>query len=267
MPRARIDMKTTSVRRSGRAALVARATLALVSACAVGPDYERPEHARARRVQGSAAPADARGCPRRPPTRSTAATGGSLFGDPVLTALAAAGRVSNQNVAAAVAAYAQAQALVREQRAALSRRSARRERDALRRRQRRGPAQRQQPSRLGFTASWEPDFWGALRLAVEGAQASAQASAADLAAARLSAQGALATDYFALREADTEIALLTARVDGYERALQITQNRYDAGIAQRTDVLQAQTQLETTRADLVGDGAASARGSSTRSPS
>ena len=63
------------------------------------------------------------------------------------------------------------------------------------------------------------------------AEASAQASEADLAAARLSAQAELATDYFALREADAEIALLRSAVDGYERALQITQNRYDAGIA------------------------------------
>ena len=61
--------------------------------------------------------------------------------------------------------------------------------------------------------------------------ASAQASAADLAAARLSAQGELATDYFSLREADAEIACCAQTIDGYERALQITQNRYDAGIA------------------------------------
>ena len=104
--------------------------------------------------------------------------------------------------------------------------------------------------RLGFTASWEPDIWGQLRLAVTGAQASAEASAANLAAARLSAQAALATNYFALREADNEIALLTNAVTAYERSRQITQNQYDAGIAQRTDVLQAQTQLETTRANL-----------------
>ena len=60
----------------------------------------------------------------------------------------------------------------------------------------------------------------------------------------------LATDYFALRETDNEIALLTAAVSAYERSLRITQNQYDAAIAQRTDVLQAQTQLETTRANL-----------------
>jgi NodT family efflux transporter outer membrane factor (OMF) lipoprotein len=89
-----------------------------------------------------------------------------------------------------------------------------------------------------------------LRLAVTGAQASAEASAANLAAATLSAQAALATNYFALREADNEIALLTNAVTAYERARQIAQNQYDAGIAQRTDLLQAQTQLETTRADL-----------------
>src|SRR6185437_13203019 len=83
------------------------------------------------------------------------------------------------------------------------------------------------------------------------AQASAQASAADLAAAKLSAQAALATDYFALREADNEIKLLTAAVEAYSKSLRITQNQYDVGIAQRTDVLQAQTQLETTQANLV----------------
>ena len=78
----------------------------------------------------------------------------------------------------------------------------------------------------------------------------AQGSAADLAAARLSAQGAMAIDYFSLREADSEAELLARSIEGYERALQITQNRYDAGIAPKTDVLQAQTQLLTTRSSL-----------------
>ncbi len=171
-----------------------------------------------------------------------------LFGDPTLSSLVEQVEVSNQNVAAAVAAYAQAQALVRQQRAALfpslainagATRSG-------------GAGSLAQPTnlQLGLGASWEPDIWGQLRLAVTSAQASAQASAANLAAARLSAQAALATDYFALREADNEIALLTAAVSAYERSLRITQNQYDAAIAQRTDVLQAQTQLETTRANL-----------------
>ena len=75
---------------------------------------------------------------------------------------------------------------------------------------------------VSLGATWEPDVWGALRLAVTGAQASAEASAANLAAARLSAQAAVATDYFALREADNEIALLRAAADAYARALRIT---------------------------------------------
>ena len=76
-------------------------------------------------------------------------------------------------------------------------------------------------------------------------------SAADLAAARLSAQGELAIDYFSLREADCADALLAQTIDGYERSLQITQNRYDAGIAAKTDVLQAQTQLANAQADAL----------------
>jgi NodT family efflux transporter outer membrane factor (OMF) lipoprotein len=79
----------------------------------------------------------------------------------------------------------------------------------------------------------------------------AKARAATLAGARLSAQALLATDYFSLREADNEIALLTSAVNAYERSLRITKNQYEAGIAQLSDVLQAQTQLETTRANLI----------------
>ena len=158
--------------------------------------------------------------------------------------------MSNQNVAAAVASYAQAQALVKEQRAALFPSLAL---NAGATRSGGGGSQQRTGSNfeLGLGASWEPDIWGKLRLGVTSAEATAQASEATLAAARLSAQAALATNYFALREADNEIKLLTAAVDAYAKSLRITQNQYDVGIAQRTDVLQAQTQLETTQANLV----------------
>ena len=86
---------------------------------------------------------------------------------------------------------------------------------------------------VSLGGDWAPDFWGRVGRAVEGARASAQASAADLAAARLSAQGELASDYFSLREADSEADLLGRTIEGYERALQITQNRYAAGVAPR----------------------------------
>jgi NodT family efflux transporter outer membrane factor (OMF) lipoprotein len=186
------------------------------------------------------------------------------FDDPALSALVAQVAVSNQNVAAAVAAYAQAQALVRQNRAglfpAMSLNAAATRSGSVGGARSAGTTTATTTSRgtdlqLGLSASWEPDVWGKLGDAVSSAQASAQASAADLAAARLSAQASLATDYFALREADNETALLTDAVAAYERALRITQNQYDAGIAQRTDVLQAQTQLATTRASLTAMGA------------
>lgn len=230
-----------------RAAAAAVGACALLTACSLGPAYQRPD-ASVSSTFKEAPPAGAPWFPAAPADALDRGPWWELFDDPVLSGLAAQVEVSNQNVAAAVASYEQAQALVREQRAglfpslALTGSAARNG----------GPGATGNASQfqLGVGAAWEPDIWGRLRLAVTGAGASAEASAANLAAARLSAQAALASNYFALREADNEIALLTSAGAAYERSLQITRNQYDAGIAQRTDVLQAQTQLETTRANL-----------------
>jgi NodT family efflux transporter outer membrane factor (OMF) lipoprotein len=229
--------------------LVVWALGAPLAACSLAPPYERPS-APAPPADKEAPAADATGFPAAPADELDRGAWWRLFGDPVLSGLVEQVEVSNQNVAAAVAAYAQAEALVRQQRAALFPSLAL---AAGATRTGGGGAQGRAGTSLdvNLNATWEPDLWGALRLAVSGAQASAQASAADLAAARLSAQAAVATNYFALREADNEIALLTSAVDAYARALRITQNQYQVGIAQRTDVLQAQTQLETTQANLV----------------
>ncbi len=103
---------------------------------------------------------------------------------------------------------------------------------------------------LSADAAWEVDLWGRLAQASAGAQASLQASADDLAAARLSAQATLAQTYFSLRTADAQLALLERSVAAYQRSLDLTQARYDGGVAARTDVLQAQTQLKTALAQL-----------------
>ena len=222
---------------------------ALLSACAVGPGYQRPTSA-APSAFKEAPQGDAGWFPAAPADALDRGPWWALFGDAELNRLVAQVEVSNQNVAAAVAAYAQARALVAQQRAGLfpsitadgsARRSGGNGGNGG------GTASSFQAS---LDASWQADVWGGLRRGVESAQASAQASDASLAAARLSAQGELATDYFSLRDADLELGLLRSGVDGYRRALTITQNRYDAGIAPRTDVLQAQTQLANTRADL-----------------
>ena len=103
---------------------------------------------------------------------------------------------------------------------------------------------------LGLGASWEPDLWGRIANTVSAATATAQASEADLANATLSAQTTFVTDYLSVREADAEIATLKTTIVGYQRALTITQNRYNAAIAQKSDVLQAQTTLANAQADL-----------------
>jgi NodT family efflux transporter outer membrane factor (OMF) lipoprotein len=224
--------------------LFAAALLALlVSGCAVGPDYRRPTLqavSRFKEAEGwvPAAPADAL---ERGPWWS-------LFGDPVLDQLVARVEISNQNVAAAVGAYAQARALVREQRASLF------PSVTLNGKDNRSASGGNNGSvsnnyQLSLGGSWEPDVWGRLGRAADGATSGAQASAADLASATLSAQGELAINYFSLRQLDAQKALLASTLTGYQRALDITQNRYTAGISAKTDVLQAQTQLANAHAD------------------
>jgi len=100
-------------------------------------------------------------------------------------------------------------------------------------------------------ASWEIDLWGQLSQASSAAQAGYQASADDLAAARLSAQATLAQTYFLLRAAEIQQSLLERTVKGYQRALDLTQARYDGGVAARSDVLLAQTQLNSTQAQAI----------------
>ena len=229
---------------------MALATALLATGCAVGPTYQRPttvDVSQFKEAQGwvPAAPADAL---ERGPWWQ-------LFGDAQLNTLASQVEVSNQNIAAAVAAYAQARAVVREQRSQLFPTVSL---DSGASRTGSGGGSTGTGSRvgnnyqLGIGASWEPDVWGRLGRAVDRASASAQASAADLAAARLSAQGELAVNYLSLRQLDAQKALLASTLEGFQRTLTITQNRYNAGISTKTDLLQAQSQLASTQAEAIG---------------
>ncbi|MES2899951.1 MAG: efflux transporter outer membrane subunit [Pseudomonadota bacterium] len=216
----------------------------LAAGCAVGPKYEVPS------TPAPAAFKQAEGwVPAVPADTLERGPWWTLFNDPVLTQLSSQVEVSNQNVAAAIANYAQARSLVQEQRASLFP-SVSLGVDAGRSGGREGGSEGNY--RLSIGGSWEPDLFGRLRAGVTSAQAGAAASAADLAAARLAAQGELAANYFFLREADAQRALLATTIEGYERVAQITKNRFDAGIAAKSDVLQAQTQLANARVDDLG---------------
>jgi NodT family efflux transporter outer membrane factor (OMF) lipoprotein len=240
--RSRSAVGAVASRRPSRLALAA-GVAAMLTACAVtAPTDSRPAvdtsvtFKEGQGVWVPAAPADA--AARGPWWRQ--------FGDPVLDGLAERVTVDNQNVAQAVAAYAQARALVAQQRASIfptvglnlgaNRRGG-------------GNTVESSSYQVNIGASWEPDVWGRLGIAAAVARATEQASEADLAAARLSAQGELAANYFALRGADEQGRLVGDTIEGYQRALEITQNRYDAGIVARTDVLQAQTALANAQAD------------------
>ncbi|WP_229412437.1 efflux transporter outer membrane subunit [Massilia sp. Root133] len=242
-------MRFTTTIRPLISALLAAAVL---SGCALAPTYERPatpQPAAFKELQDSAS---AGWAPAAPADALDRGPWWTLFNDPVLDGLARQVEVSNQNVAAAVAAYSQARALVAQQRAALFPTvtltgGANRNGNGGGNDNNNGRTSNS--FRLNIGSSWEPDVWGRLRAGISAAQANAQASAADLASARLSAQGELAADYFSLRSVDAQRALLATTIEGYQRVLKITQNRFDVGIVPHSDVYQAQTQLASAQSD------------------
>ena len=107
---------------------------------------------------------------------------------------------------------------------------------------------------LPFDLSYEVDAWGRIHLTVQAAAANAQASAADLETARLSVHAELAVDYFLLRGLDAQKQLLDSTVAQYRKALELTTNRYNGGLAARVEVTQAETQLESTEAQEMDIG-------------
>ena len=104
---------------------------------------------------------------------------------------------------------------------------------------------------IGLNASWEPDLFDKIGHAVDAATARAQASEGDLASVELSMHAELAVDYFDLHESDAEVALLKKTVAAYQDALNLVKQRFDVGIASDFDLAQAQTQLQTTQAQLI----------------
>ena len=269
------SIKMQNMRARGLNFLVAATCGALLSACAVGPDYKKPALATPAVYKENAgwkqaAPADAikRGA------------WWEIFGDTTLNDLEKQIDVSNQSLKQAEAQYRQAAALVSSARASF------------------WPTLTTSPSatrsgrygtsgggivsggtviggststsgtssshptnsfQLPFTAAWEPDLWGSVRRTVDGDVASAQASAATLESTRLSLHASLAQTYFQLRIADGQKRLLDDTVAAYQKSLQLTQNQYNVGVAARADVVQAETQLKGAQVQAIDVGVARAQ--------
>jgi NodT family efflux transporter outer membrane factor (OMF) lipoprotein len=107
---------------------------------------------------------------------------------------------------------------------------------------------------LPFDVGYQADVWGSIHRGIAANADIAQASAAQLANARLLFQTQLAADYFQLRGSDSDRQILTAAVKSYQEYLDLTRNRFEGGVASMSDVALAETQLETTRAQLVDLG-------------
>jgi len=240
----------------------APAVLALTSACAVGPNYRRPDapvppaykEPVPAPTPGAAAPSEWK--PAQPADAANREAWWEVYGDPQLNALEEKVSVSNQNLALADAQFRGARAVARGARAeffptlsvspsvtrshSLSRNSALPG----------APAGTATTYQLAGDVSYEFDVWGRIRRNVESRVEAAQASAADLEVARLSLHAELAADYFMLRGADAQARILRTNVDAYEKARQLTVDRHAQGVASGVDVAQAETQLESTRVQL-----------------
>jgi NodT family efflux transporter outer membrane factor (OMF) lipoprotein len=251
----------------GRAAVVAAAVAVVFSGCMVGPEYKKPS--------APTTPAYKELDGWKLATPSDALPKGAwwtIFSDPELNALVDQVSAANQDLKVAEARLRQARAQVRFNRSFLYPTISANAGASARRESANQPFLTSNASTLqgigrgsvgdillGLDMSYEVDLWGRIRRTVRAAKNEAQATAADLETARLSLQSELVVDYFELRAADAQQQLLNDTVKAFEQALQLTVNRFTGGAAPRSDVAQAQTQLETTRAQATDVGVARAQ--------
>jgi NodT family efflux transporter outer membrane factor (OMF) lipoprotein len=225
---------------------------AQLAGCTVGPDYVRPEAKIPSEFKESKGWKQA-----RPRDTVLSEKWWEIFNDSRLNSLEEQVAAANQSIIQAEAQYRQAQHLVQSAQSAFFpilnlTGTTNRFRAAS------GQNVAVSGVRSLFGAAgaiaWEPDLWGSISRQVEANADSAQASAATLQALRLSSEATLADDYFQLKALDAQKALLDETVDAYSRTLQIIKNRYAVGMVAKSDVMQAETQLESVRAQAINLG-------------
>ena len=236
--------------RALRSALAAAAFAGLADGCA--------SHARYATPTAAAPPAFKENANWKTAQPADAALRGKwweVFGNPELNGLEEQIAVSNQTLKGVAAQYEQARAFLRGTRSALFPEVGADPSISRARQSGNRAASLFHATYSDFlapvSASYEPDVWGRVRGSIEASRTAAQASAADVESVSLSLHAELAADYFTLRGLDRERQLLDSAVSAFEKALELTQNRYRGGLASQADVALAETQLETTRAQAV----------------
>lgn len=250
-------------------ALCLVAGLAL-SGCVAGPNYHRPD-ALANAAPPPAAfkelpppnPPNGTWKPAQPADANLKGNWWEIYHDPQLNSLEEKVAVSNQTLKAAYEQYLQAHEQVKVARAnyyptlsagpSVSReKTSANEPSAV-------VGKTYSAYEISGQASWQPDLWGQVRRTVEQARANSQASAADLANVELSIRTELAQDYFQMRGLDLQKQLLDRTIQADSDLLDLTQTRFKGGVATDVDVAQAQTQLETVKAQDIDVGVARAQ--------
>ncbi len=263
--------------------LVLFALILLLNACAVGPDYVRPVATVPLKFKEAKGKAFI--LPKKEGWKTAEPRDGfdrgdwwKIFHDPDLNALEAQLNGCNQTIANALANYMQSRAIVNQARSGFF--------PSLfgiynMQRQKQGGGSTlittttptgtstgsattgvvgsgKVPTRSSYSdilnAIWEPDIWGLVRRTVEADSSLAQSNQALLDMTRLSTQGSLAQYYFELLALDRDQDLLNKTTISYQEALQFTINQYRSGVAERADVVQAQSQLEVAKAQAINNG-------------
>lgn len=233
----------------------------VVDGCKVGPDYHRPAPLGAKAIPASFSGVSTNAALWKQAEPSAGLPRGAwwrLFSDTKLDQLERLANNDNQDLAAALARYDQAHALVTIARSAALPQV---DLDPSYIRQRSsfnqpfnghpaGVAPTYNNFLMPLVAGWELDLWGRIRRQVESARRTLAASSDDLEAMKLLVQAEVATDYFALRALDQEYALLARTAEAYRRSLELTINRRKGGVASDLDVSEAETQLRTTEGEL-----------------
>ena len=224
----------------------------VLSGCAVGPDYQRPE--------ATTIPAAYTGVSDEwkiavPQAHLPKGNWWEMFDDAELNRLEAEAAAANQDLKAAAARFEQARAVVDVARSGLFPRLGISflptwQHDSENRPAGGKPGQTYDTYTVPFDLSYELDLWGRVRRTIESATAQAQASADDVESVRLAIQAEVAADYFAVRTLDADKALLLSSIEVYRKSLELVRNRRAGGMVSDLDVAQSETVLKTTEAQL-----------------